>query len=90
MATDRAPLPLPHLEQVVLEMVIDLHPDHLTVIELISKVAADRNLPETEDLKFAIRDLRGSGLLRYRDDDQVVEPTYAALRCAALLLDGVS
>lgn len=74
------------VEQVVLEIVIELHPDRLTIPELILKVAADRDQLEGEDVRFAIRDLRASGLLRYRNDDQVVEPTHAALRVAGLLL----
>jgi hypothetical protein len=34
----------------------------------------------------AIRDLRRAGLLRYRNDDEVVEPTHAAFSATALLL----
>lgn len=41
---------------------------------------------EVETIEHAIRSLRGSGLLRYRNDDRVVEPTHAALCAAALLL----
>jgi hypothetical protein len=72
------------VERVVLEEVLALHPDHLTISELVLKVAADRDQSEGEEIRHAIRDLRASGLLRYVDD--VVEPTYAALRTAALLL----
>jgi Cdc6-like AAA superfamily ATPase len=70
----------------VLEIVVELHPDHLTIPELILKVATDRDRLEGEDVRFAIRDLRASGLLRYRNDDQVVEPTHAALLANELLL----
>lgn len=77
---------LQQIEQTVLETVIELHPDHLTISELILRIADDRDPLEREDVRFAIRDLRASGLLRYRGDDQVVEPTHAAIRAAGLLL----
>ena len=69
-----------------MEIAIELHPDHLTISELILKVAADRDRLEGEDVRFAIRDLRASGLLRCRSDDHVVEPTHAAIHAATLLL----
>jgi hypothetical protein len=72
------------IERAVLEMVIDLHPDHLTPPELVLKVAGARDPSEGETILHAIRDLRGSGLLRYIGE--VVAPTHAALRVAALLV----
>jgi len=72
------------IERAVLEEVLHLHPDHLTIAELMQKVAADRDRSEDEGIAQAIRDLTGSGLLREIDD--VVVPTHAALRAAALLL----
>jgi hypothetical protein len=67
----------------VLLTVLELHPEHLTVAELVSKVAGDREPSEGEPIKQAISDLRGSRLLRYTGD--VVEPTHAAVRASELL-----
>lgn len=72
------------LERAVLEVVLELHPDHLTIPELVLKVAADRDQEEGEDVRLAIRDLRGSGLLRYVGE--LVVPTHAALRAFEILL----
>jgi hypothetical protein len=72
------------IERAVLEIVLELHPDHLTVPELVLKVAADRDQVEGEDVRLAVRDLRASGLLRYVGD--LVVPTHAALRAFAILL----
>jgi hypothetical protein len=72
------------IERAVLEIVLELHPDHLTIPELVLKVAADRDQAEGEDVRLAVRDLRGSGLLRYVDG--LVVPTHAALRAFELLL----
>jgi hypothetical protein len=73
-------------EQVALIEVVDLHPEHLTIPELILRIARD---PESEamqeKMRDAIRELRRSGLVRYRDDDEVVEPTHAILRAFDLL-----
>jgi hypothetical protein len=74
------------LEKTVLETVIELHPEHLTIPELVLKVAADYDRLEGEDVRSAIRDLRASGLLRCRVGDEIVEPTHAALRAFQLLL----
>ncbi len=72
------------LERAILELVVELHPDHLTVAELILKVADDQDHSEGGAVKEAITDLRSSGLLRYIDD--TVAPTHAALCAVALLL----
>lgn len=72
------------VERAVLEEVLNLHPDHLTIHELVLKIGADRDVLDGETIRHAIRDLRASGLLRYVGD--VVAPTYAALRAAFLLL----
>jgi hypothetical protein len=75
------------VERAVLEEVIDLHPERLTVAELLLRIAGDpEDGLETETIAHAIRDLRRSGLIRYRNRDQLVEPTHAALRAAALLM----
>jgi len=71
---------------VILEEAIELHPQRLTVGELSLRIVSDpEDSMEVEAATHAIRDLRGSGLLRYRNDDGVVEPTHAAIRAAALL-----
>lgn len=74
------------LERTVLAEVIELHPELLTIAELIQRIAR-RPEDETtkEEIRNAIRDLRRSGLVRYRDDGEVVEPTHAALRAFDLL-----
>jgi hypothetical protein len=73
------------LERTVLTEVVELHPELLTIPELILRIAR-RPEDETtkEEIRNAIRDLRRSGLLRYRGDE-VVEPTHAALRAFDLL-----
>ena len=74
------------VELAVLEETIELHPQRLTVEELALRVVVDPNDDwEVETIADAIRDLRRSGLLRYRNDDRVVELTHTALRAAALL-----
>lgn len=79
------------VELAVLEEAIELHPQRLTVEELALRVAVDPDDDwEAKAVTAAIRDLRRSGLLRYRDDDRVVEPTHAALRAAALLAGSLS
>lgn len=71
----------------VLFEVIELHPERLTVAELSQRIAVDpEDGEEIEMIVHAIRDLRCSGLVRYRNGDQLVEPTHAALRAAALLV----
>ena len=69
------------VERAVLEVVIELHPDHLTPSELVLKVAGERD--ESEEIRHAIHDLKGCGLFRFTGE--VVEPTHAALRAFALL-----
>jgi len=69
------------VERAVLEEVIELLPIRLAVSELCLRIATDpRDKSRTETIRHAIRDLRGWGLFRYRDDDQLVEPTQAAVR----------
>jgi DNA-binding transcriptional ArsR family regulator len=73
-------------EAILLE-IVEQHPIRLTVGELALRIVADPDDGmEVETATHAIRDLRRSGLVRYRNDDQVVEPTQAAL-CAHDLLD---
>ncbi len=66
--------------------IIEQHPTRLTVDELVSRIVADRDDGrEVETATEAIRNLRRSALVRYHDDDELVEPTQAALRSYALL-----
>jgi hypothetical protein len=76
------------VEQVVLEEAVEQHPVRLTIAELTLRIAAnpdDRS--EVKTIEQAIWELRRSGLVRYRDGEEVVEPTYTALRAASLLRD---
>lgn len=69
----------------VLEEIIELLPIRLTVSELCQKVTSgSQDKRRVERARNAIRDLRGWGLLRYRDDDQLVEPTPAAVHFSDL------
>ncbi len=70
------------IERAVFEVVFELHPEHLTIPELVLKIAVDPDQPEPEEIRRAIRDLKRSGL--FRDDDGVVAPTHAAVSVAAL------
>ncbi|HSS04071.1 MAG TPA: hypothetical protein VLK89_02635 [Solirubrobacterales bacterium] len=72
--------------QVILEEALEIDPQHLTVSELSRRIVTDPDdSREVETATQAIRDLRQSGLFCYSDDDQVVEPTPAALRAYELL-----
>lgn len=74
------------VERAVLEEVMEQHPARLTVGELALRIVADpEDSLEVETATHAAWDLRRSGLVRYRNDDQVVELTHAALRAFALL-----
>jgi hypothetical protein len=89
MTTDAATQPRYNpvlVERAVLEAAIELHPVRLTVTEWPLRIAADpEDDREVETVRYAIRDLRRAGLLRYRNDDQVVEPTHVAFHAFALL-----
>ncbi len=74
------------VERAVLEEVIELLPVRMTVAELCLWIAANpEDDREVETIRDAIRDLKRSGLLRYRNDGMVVEPTRAAVQAFALL-----
>jgi hypothetical protein len=74
------------VERAVLEKVIELLPVRMTVAELCLWIAANlEDDGEVETIRHAIRDLKRWGLLRYRNDDQIVEPTRAAVQAFALL-----
>jgi hypothetical protein len=74
------------VECVVLEEVLRLHPERLTVTELSLKIVGDpEDDLEAETAIGAIHNLRASGLVRYRNDDRLVEPIHALLRYVELL-----
>lgn len=79
------PLDCGMVERAVLEEIIEQHPLRLTIAELTRRLAADPDDDaEAKVLNEAILNLRRSELVRYRDDDLIVEPTYAAIRAGAL------
>jgi hypothetical protein len=73
------------VERVLLDEAIELHPQRLTVSELCLRIVSDpEDGREVETAADALCNLRRSGLVRYRNDDRIVEPTHAAL-CAHVL-----
>jgi hypothetical protein len=72
-------------QQVILLEVLEQDPARLTVDELALRIVADpSDRTEVETATTAVRDLRRACLVRYRNDDLLVEPTQAALRMHAL------
>jgi hypothetical protein len=72
--------------QAILEVAVELHPKLLTARELSLRIIADpEDRREVETAMQAIDDLKQSGLFADRDDDDVAEPTAAALHAVALL-----
>lgn len=73
------------VEAVILEVAAELHPENLTAKDLSLKVICDADdTREVETATQAIRGLRELGLFAHRNDE-IVEPTPAALRACALL-----
>jgi hypothetical protein len=73
------------VEAVILEVAAELHPQHLTAKDLSLRIVSDPDDGrELEVAAEAIRNLRELGLFHARDDE-IVEPTQAALRACALL-----
>jgi hypothetical protein len=73
------------VESAILEIAAELHPRHLTARELSLRIVSDADdRREVETAAQAIRNLREFSLFRDRDDE-IVEPTQAALRAVALL-----
>jgi hypothetical protein len=67
------------VEETMLIEIIEQHPLRLTIGELVLRIVADPDdSREVETATEAIRNLRRSVLVRYRDDDDLVEPTQAA------------
>lgn len=75
------------LERTILTEVMKRHPELLTISEMILRVAStDPEDEQTkEEIRHAIRELRQAGLVRYRDDDEVLAPTHAGLEAFDLL-----
>jgi hypothetical protein len=72
-------------EAVILEVAAELHPQHLTAGDLSLRIVGNANdTREIETAAKAIKGLREFGLFAPRDDE-IVEPTPAALRACALL-----
>jgi len=73
------------METVILEVTADLHPVHLSKADLTLKIVSDPDDDkEVGTAAQAIRNLREFGLFADRDDE-IVEPTPAALRAVARL-----
>jgi hypothetical protein len=73
------------VEAVILELAAELHPENLRAKELSLKIVSDADdAREVETAAQAIRGLREFGLFADRNDE-IVEPTPAALRAYALL-----
>jgi hypothetical protein len=84
------PDPSPHynvaiVEAVILEVAAELHPQNLTAKELALKIISNADdAREVETAAQAIRGLREFGLFADREDE-IVQPTPAALRACVLL-----
>jgi hypothetical protein len=73
------------VEAVLLEITVELHPEHLSTDGLLLRIVSDPNDErEIETGVQAIRNLREFGLFADREDE-IVQPTPAGLRACALL-----
>ena len=73
------------VEAVLLEVAVELHPEHPSTVQLLAKIVANpEDDKEMATGMHAIQNLREFGLLAARDDE-LVEPTPPALRAVALL-----
>lgn len=71
-------------ESAVLRQLLDLHPTHLTLAELVREIGGDHGgFAERDAIERAVRDLAAVGLLH--QSDEFVTPTRAALRFSELL-----
>jgi hypothetical protein len=72
----------------VLSYVLDLHPTHLRVVELVLEITAgrDEEFEDSDAIERAVRDLTGAGLLHCPNG--IVMPTHAALCFAELSEEG--
>ena len=73
------------VEAVILEVAAELHPQHLSAEDLALRIVTDpKDKRELATAAHAIRNLREFGLFSDRDEE-IVEPTQAALHAVALL-----
>jgi hypothetical protein len=73
------------VEALLLEIATELHPEHLSTGGLLRRIVTDPDdAREIEIGVQAVCNLREAGLFTRRDDE-IVEPTPAALRADALL-----
>jgi hypothetical protein len=73
------------VEAVILQVAAELHPQNLTAADLSLRIIGNASdTREVETAAKAILGLREFGLFAVRDDE-IVEPTPAALRAVALL-----
>ena len=73
-------------ERTILEEVIELAPGRLTLAELVLRLAQDpESAGEADEIRRGARELRRSGLIRYRNDDELLEATHAAIAAYRLL-----
>jgi hypothetical protein len=70
------------VEHVVLLEIVSLHPDHLTFEELIVRLEDQASDTDRTAIMDSLQALKRSGLIRFNGD--VVEPTFAAVRAAAI------
>jgi len=72
-----------NVEAAVLQQLLDLHPTHLTVAELIRELTGENaGFAERDSVERAVRSLSATGLLHEAED--FVAPTRAALRFSEL------
>jgi hypothetical protein len=73
------------VEAVILQVAAELHPQNLTARDLALRIVGNANdTREINTATQAIKGLREFGLFAARDDE-IVEPTTAALRACDLL-----
>jgi hypothetical protein len=70
------------VEHSLLSEIIILHPDHLTSEELVVRMEDGPSDTGRVAILDTLQVLKRSGLIRF--NGEVVEPTYAALRAAAI------
>lgn len=70
------------VEHSLLLEIVALHPDHLTSEELVLRMKESPSGTDQTAILDALQALGRSGLVRL--NGEVVEPTYAALRAAAI------
>lgn len=73
------------VEHAVLEEVLALRPDGLTLEELVRKMVIEPSWAEEDRIRQAVRELCGVGLL-CRAGDRIA-PTFAAIRFAELVVE---